>query len=98
MAKLIYTLNVYKLYKKKRVKCGCCHRVFVSEPFVMQEDFLTGGKIRRLVRCWRCVRSREACELIYDKWPDVYTMTKKGQYFYLKYTIYMTSLLGEGLE
>ena len=64
----------------------------------MYIQFYSGKIGKESNRCWRCVRSREACELIYDKWPDVYTMTKKGQYFYLKYTIYMTSLLGEGLE
>ena len=86
MAKLIFSTNEYKLYKKKRVKCGCCHREFVSEPFVLQTDFLRGGKTRRLARCWRCVRSREAVDLIYNKWPGLYKITKKGQYYYLDYT------------
>ena len=83
MAKLIYIINEYKLYLKKHVKCSCCHRDFVSEPFIMQVDFLTGGKVCRKARCWRCVRSREACELILKKWPFVFYMEKKGQFYYL---------------
>ena len=98
MAKLLQTMNEYKLYKKKRVKCGCCHRDFVSEPFVMQTDFLRGGKTRRLARCWRCVRSKEACELIYNKWRGIYQIDKKGQFYYLSYSPAVVGLLFGGSE
>ena len=94
MSKLLQTMNEYKLYKKKRVKCSCCHRDFVSEPFVMQTDFLRGGKTRRLARCWRCVRSREACELIVKKWLGAFRMVKKGQFYYLEHDDYLAKLFG----
>ena len=98
MAKLIYSINEYKLYKKKRVKCGCCHRDFVSEPFVMYIQFYSGKIGKESNRCWRCVRSREAVDLIYNKWPGLYKITKKGQYYYLDYTDRVADVFTEMLE
>ena len=78
-------MNEYKLYKKQRVKCGCCHREFVSEPFIFETKFYGRGVVTHKARCWRCVRSREACELIMNKWPNLYIMVKRGQFYYLDF-------------
>ena len=94
MAKLLQKIYAYKIYPKKTVRCGCCHREFVSEPFVMQTDFLRGGKTRRLARCWRCVRSREACELIMNKWPGIFQIQRHGQFYHLYYQSCFNELFG----
>ena len=85
MAKLLGIDYVYKLYPKKHVKCSCCHREFVSEPFIMEIKVCYGRKVIHKARCWRCVRSREAVDLIYNKWPGLYMITKKGGFYYLSY-------------
>ena len=83
MAKLLQTQNEYRLYPKRSQLCNCCHREFVSEPFIFETKFYARGVVIHKVRCWRCVRSREACELILKKWPFVFYMEKKGQFYYL---------------
>ena len=98
MAKLIYSINEYKLYKKKRVKCGCCHREFVSEPFIIEWKGYSNGKITKKARCWRCVRSREACELIMQKWPGVYYSFKRGPYYHLVHNTGLSLFLEGGSE
>ena len=85
MAKLLQTEIVYNLYPKQHVKCGCCHREFVAEPFVREFKYHPGIKVTSKVRCWRCVRSKEAVELIYNKWHGLYMITKKGGFYYLSY-------------
>ena len=95
MAKLLTVKNEYKLYPKKHVKCGCCHRDFVSEPFIFELRLYSRGKFDLKARCWRCVRSREACELIIKKWPYCFRIEKKGQFYYLLRSAPWPSLLGE---
>ena len=85
MAKLLQTQNEYRLYPKRSQLCNCCHREFVSEPFVFETKFYARGVVIRKVRCWRCVRSKEAVELIYNKWQGLYMITKKGGFYYLSY-------------
>ena len=86
MAKLLRTETKYRLYPKLQMLCGCCHRKFVSEPFILEYKYYVHDKVTCKARCWRCVRSKEAVELIYNKWPGLYKITKKGQYYYLDYT------------
>ena len=85
MAKLLGIDYVYKLYPKKHVKCSCCHREFVSEPFIKEYHIYRSSLKKERNRCWRCVRSREAVDLIYNKWPGLYMITKKGGFYYLSY-------------
>jgi len=98
MAKLLHVQDEYKLYAKKQVKCSCCHREFVSEPFVIETKVYSPRKAIRSVRCWRCVRSREACELIRDKWKWAFVITKKGQFYYLNHARPIGCLFEKGLE
>ena len=95
MAKLLTVKNEYKLYPKKHVKCGCCHRDFVSEPFIFELRLYSRGKFDFKARCWRCVRSREACELIIKYWPGTFRMVKKGQFYYLEHDDYLAKLFGD---
>jgi len=85
MAKLLGIDYVYKLYPKKHVKCSCCHREFVSEPFIKEYHIYRSSLKKERNRCWRCVRSLEACELIMQKWPNLYIMVKRGQFYYLDF-------------
>ena len=98
MAKLLQTQNEYKLYKKQRIKCCCCHRVFVSEPFIIEKSFYPYGRYTYRARCWRCVRSREACELIMQKWPNLYIMLKRGQFYYLDFRGHLVDFFRSELE
>ena len=98
MVKLLFTQYRYKLFPKKHVICSCCHRDFVSEPFVMYIQFYSGQIGKESNRCWRCVRSREACELIMQKWPRIFYMVRKGQFYYLEHNRWMTGFLDGGSE
>ena len=98
MAKLLHVQDEYKLYAKKQVKCSCCHREFVSEPFVIETKVYSPRKAIRSVRCWRCVRSREACELIRQKWPGVYYSFKRGPYYHLVHNTGLQLFLDGGTE
>jgi len=85
MAKQLGNENHYRLFPKRVMRCGCCHRDFVSEPFILEVKLYAHNAIRTKARCWRCVRSREACELIMQKWPNLYIMLKRGQFYYLDF-------------
>ena len=94
MAKLLGIDYVYKLYPKKLVKCSCCHREFVSEPFIKEYHIYRSSLKKERNRCWRCVRSREACELIMDKWLGIFQIQRHGQFYHLYYQSCFNELFG----
>ena len=95
MAKQLGIENHYRLFPKRVMRCGCCHRDFVSEPFILEVKLYAHNAIRTKARCWRCVRSREACELIIKYWPGTFRMVKKGQFYYLEHDDYLAKLFGD---
>ena len=98
MAKLLQTQNEYRLYPKRSQLCNCCHREFVSEPFVFETKFYVRGVVIHKVRCWRCVRSKEAVELIYNNWPNLYIMLKGGQFYYLDFRCHLVDFFRSEAE
>ena len=98
MAKLLYTEYEYKLFKRRVVICGCCHREIKNEPFVVHRHYYAGIKVTKVNRCWHCCRDREATRLITDSWPGVFQVQRRGKYWHLDYDTHFTEFFAGGPE
>lgn len=69
---------------KQNDRCAACHHNVKGETVLRKTSAPTHRSIEVEIRCWRCVSSREGCELFIQLFPDRFKIDHYGPWYKLR--------------